>query len=766
MVKQISAESKFFNRIQTPFQPENNNDVVNLDYLNNNYTSALTWRQSVISTINDPPIGPSIGDRYIIGTAPTGIWDGRANVIAEYELSGYNYQAALEGYAIVDKNIDLIKIFDGTNWDIIDCGVTNHNSLSGLQGGTTDEYFHLTSAQNTNVATIIAAGVQNLTAGEIDQLAKINNEIITATQWGYLGFMDQHVSTISDVRFHNISGTAITVSGNITSIHGNISTTDGNINTATGNYQIAGTTVIDSSRNVFGTTLFANNNSDFTSAGTYYQWNRDDDGGTFICNNPGGGNTGGIHLCAVLTGTTVDDLMILETNQKVKIFNDLEMNGVAVLDSSRNITNILGITNSGNINTTAGNYQINGTSVIDTSRNIANVLAITNSGNINTTAGNYQINGTTVINTSRNITNVLAITNSGNINTTAGNYQINGTTAIDSSRNIFGRTLFSNNNGNFSTAGTYYQWDRDSDGSTFICNNPGGGNTGGIHLSHVLTSTTIDDLMVLESNKKVKIFNDLEMGGVVVLDSSRNITCVNLTTTGALTPASLTSDDITCNTLLKCGIVRTTDATNFKIIDEFGKLRTKGNGGAGSFECNIDTNFVLTDASVSMRAKKHDILDLEDTINLDKYYDLRPVSFSWNEDMAPETACESIGFIAEEVNDIYPQYYLSAYNMETGKLKGVHYNKLNVLTIGVVQKHKKLIDDNINQIDNLKVENVNLKSEIDNLKVENVKLKSDIDKLHTRLDFLQETLTDLLYTSNITPDKDNSEKNELLKLLS
>lgn len=104
-----------------------------------------------------------------------------------------------------------------------------------------------------------------------------------------------------------------------------------------------------------------------------------------------------------------------------------QVNGVTVIDASRNLTNIAAYTGSGNINTTAGVYQINGTTVIDASRNLTNIASITASGNINTTAGGIQINGTTVIDSSRNIANTASVTTSGNFNTTAGGYLLNGT---------------------------------------------------------------------------------------------------------------------------------------------------------------------------------------------------------------------------------------------------------------------------------------------------------------------------------------------------
>ena len=53
------------------------------------------------------------------------------------------------------------KIGDGTNlWSVLpyfSAGeIPDHNDLSGLQGGTTDEYYHLTSAEITDLGTAIS----------------------------------------------------------------------------------------------------------------------------------------------------------------------------------------------------------------------------------------------------------------------------------------------------------------------------------------------------------------------------------------------------------------------------------------------------------------------------------------------------------------------------------------------------------------------------------------------------------------------------------
>lgn len=46
----------------------------------------------VIDAGRNTPVGsPTVGDAYILGTAPTGVWAGRANQIAVYTSGGWRY---------------------------------------------------------------------------------------------------------------------------------------------------------------------------------------------------------------------------------------------------------------------------------------------------------------------------------------------------------------------------------------------------------------------------------------------------------------------------------------------------------------------------------------------------------------------------------------------------------------------------------------------------------------------------------------------------
>lgn len=154
-------------------------------------------------SLNDAPGGESEGDSYIVGSSPTGDWvsfstgdlisyvgaswvlilagtgstpaDGTRAVIcgigsgtgagsftgyddyvAKYTTgTGWSFTAPSDGWFLIVKgegaayeNSSFVYDASSTSWIEFAGATANHNDLSGLQGGTTGEYYHLTSAQH------------------------------------------------------------------------------------------------------------------------------------------------------------------------------------------------------------------------------------------------------------------------------------------------------------------------------------------------------------------------------------------------------------------------------------------------------------------------------------------------------------------------------------------------------------------------------------------------------------------------------------------
>jgi len=102
----------------------------------------LDWQDSVLDRVGAlPDTGLSTGDRYILTSD---------NKIYEYNGSGWDSEAPTEGMATWVEDEDVLYMYNGSAWVKFGSTVT-HNNLSGLQGGTTNEFYHLTSAEYTEL---------------------------------------------------------------------------------------------------------------------------------------------------------------------------------------------------------------------------------------------------------------------------------------------------------------------------------------------------------------------------------------------------------------------------------------------------------------------------------------------------------------------------------------------------------------------------------------------------------------------------------------
>lgn len=68
-------------------------------------------------TTNAPPVSPSVGDAYIIGSSPTGAWSGKTAQVAACESSGaWTYYTPTNGYAAYDKSLNVSYRYTGSTW--------------------------------------------------------------------------------------------------------------------------------------------------------------------------------------------------------------------------------------------------------------------------------------------------------------------------------------------------------------------------------------------------------------------------------------------------------------------------------------------------------------------------------------------------------------------------------------------------------------------------------------------------------------------------
>lgn len=133
-------------------------DLTTKDYVDT-LVNGLNWQDAVLDKdLTAPPGGPNTGDRYIVASVATGDWATHEDDIAEYNGVTWDFLTPEEGWSLWVEDEDVNYTWNGSSW--VKFGSTvSHNNTSGLQGGTSNEYYHLTSAQHTRIADIAALAV-------------------------------------------------------------------------------------------------------------------------------------------------------------------------------------------------------------------------------------------------------------------------------------------------------------------------------------------------------------------------------------------------------------------------------------------------------------------------------------------------------------------------------------------------------------------------------------------------------------------------------
>jgi hypothetical protein len=106
----------------------------------------LDWQDSVKdfwTSSSGLPQSPTEGDRYVASDSGNS-WN--INYVYTWSVDHWDETIPNEGFATWFENLDLAYIFNGTIWVKFGSTIT-HNNTSGLQGGTSSEYYHLTNEQ-------------------------------------------------------------------------------------------------------------------------------------------------------------------------------------------------------------------------------------------------------------------------------------------------------------------------------------------------------------------------------------------------------------------------------------------------------------------------------------------------------------------------------------------------------------------------------------------------------------------------------------------
>lgn len=73
--------------------------------------ASLNHPISVLDLLDTPPGGPTTGDRYLVGTAPTGAWVGLDNQIVEYNGSTWDNYEPVDGSLLYVEDVQVVYYF-------------------------------------------------------------------------------------------------------------------------------------------------------------------------------------------------------------------------------------------------------------------------------------------------------------------------------------------------------------------------------------------------------------------------------------------------------------------------------------------------------------------------------------------------------------------------------------------------------------------------------------------------------------------------------
>ncbi len=131
----IDVNNNFINNLET--NPDDDKSAANVAFVKNT-VSGLSFKGIVLAIQDAPPVSPTDGDKYIVGTG-SGDWAGENTNIATYVVDTWTFEEPANGWAVKNADDGHLYIFseDLTEW--VDFGETlNYNAGDGIDiDGTT-----------------------------------------------------------------------------------------------------------------------------------------------------------------------------------------------------------------------------------------------------------------------------------------------------------------------------------------------------------------------------------------------------------------------------------------------------------------------------------------------------------------------------------------------------------------------------------------------------------------------------------------------------
>jgi hypothetical protein len=150
--------------------------------------------------IDMPPASPANGDRYIVGSSPTGAWVGKANEIAAFQDGAWAFFAPQNGWIAWVSAEDALYAWDGASWVAAGGGSLNPAPLVGVNA-TADATNRLSVSSPATLLNHEGAGhqlkVNKATSGDTASLL-FQDGFSGRAEMGLAGDDDFHVKVSAD----------------------------------------------------------------------------------------------------------------------------------------------------------------------------------------------------------------------------------------------------------------------------------------------------------------------------------------------------------------------------------------------------------------------------------------------------------------------------------------------------------------------------------------------------------------------------------------
>ena len=143
--------------LTVPADPVNANDAVNKSYVDSKIALGITWVAPCEDIVSSLASGKAAGLRYVYSVNNHINVSNGDNTYTDLGAPAIGTTSYIKADLAAPANNVGPYNYNGSAW--VSIGISgNHNDLSNIQGGTANQYYHLTSAEYTFFQSLPAAG--------------------------------------------------------------------------------------------------------------------------------------------------------------------------------------------------------------------------------------------------------------------------------------------------------------------------------------------------------------------------------------------------------------------------------------------------------------------------------------------------------------------------------------------------------------------------------------------------------------------------------